>query len=68
MLFLHCWNCDSLTIVAAAHFDSHLAGRRLAAIGRADDCFSLLQFLFIINILQNRVQFDPRSIKKLIYS
>ena len=33
--------------------------------GRADDCFSRLQLLFVINILQNRVRFDPRSLKKL---
>ena len=28
-----------LAVVDVAHFDSHLAGRHLAAIGRADDCF-----------------------------
>ena len=59
-------NCHSLTVVAVAHFDTHLAGRHLVAIERDDDCFSRLQLLFVINILQNRVQFDPRSLKKLI--
>ena len=33
-IFLHCRNCDSLTVVAVAHFDPHLAARHLAAIGR----------------------------------
>ena len=32
-------NCDSRTVVVVAHFDPHLAGRRLSATGRADDCF-----------------------------
>ena len=36
---LHFGNFDSLVGVAVAHFDPHLAGRHLAAIGRADDCF-----------------------------
>ena len=31
-LFLHCRNCDSLTVVTVAHFDPHLAGRHLSAI------------------------------------
>ena len=62
------WNCDSLTVVAVPHFDSHLTGHHLAAIGRADDYFSRFQLLFVINILQNRVQFDPRTLKKLICS
>ena len=35
-------NCDSLAVVAVAHFDPRLAGRHLAAIGRADDCFCRL--------------------------
>ena len=38
----HCRNCDSLAVVAVAHLDPHLAGRHLAAIGRADDCFCRL--------------------------
>ena len=67
-LFLHCRNCDSLTVVAVAHFDLHLAGRHLASIGRAEDCFSRLQVLFVKNMLHNRVQFDPRSLKNLICS
>ena len=41
--FLHCRNCDSLAVVAVAHFDPHLASRHLAATGRADDCFCHLQ-------------------------
>ena len=36
-LFLHCRNCDSLAVVAVAHFDPHLAGHYLPAIRRADD-------------------------------
>ena len=70
MLFLHCQNCDSLSVVvvAVAHFDPHLADRHLVAIGRADDCLCCLQLSFVINILQNEVQFDPRSLKKLICS
>ena len=39
-LFLCCQDCDSLVVVVVAYFDLHLAGRHLAAIGRADDCFS----------------------------
>ena len=39
-LFLHCRNYHLLTVVAVAHFDPHLAGRSLSAIGRADDYFS----------------------------
>ena len=42
--------------------------RHLAAIGRADDCFCLLQLWLVINIIQNKVQFDPRSLKKFICS
>ena len=38
-LFLYCPNCDSLAVVVVAHFHSDLAGRIVAAIGRADDCF-----------------------------
>ena len=34
MLFLHCQNCDSLTVVAVAHFDPYLAGRHLAPPSR----------------------------------
>ena len=68
MLFLHCRNCDSLTVVAVAHFDPHLAAHHLAAIGRAADCFCHLELWFVINILQNKVQFDSRSLKKLICS
>ena len=63
-----CRNCDSLTVVVVAHFDHHLAGRHLVATGRADDCFSRFQLLFVINIFQNRVQFDPRRLRKLICS
>ena len=37
--FLHCLNCDSLAVVAVVHFDPHLAGRRLVAIGRVEGCF-----------------------------
>ena len=33
VLFLHCQNCDSLTVVDVAHFDPHLAGHHLATIG-----------------------------------
>ena len=44
MLFLHCRNCDSLAIVAVAHFNPHLNGRHLAAIGRADECFVVCSF------------------------
>ena len=29
-------------VFAVAHFDSHLAGCHLAAIGRADDCLSFV--------------------------
>ena len=68
MLFLHCQNCLSLIVVAVAHVDLYLAGCHLAVIERADNCFSHLQLLVVINILQNRVQFDPRSLKKLICS
>ena len=32
--------CDSLAVVVVvAHFNPHLAGRLLASIGIADDCF-----------------------------
>ena len=65
---LHCRNCDSLTVVAVAHFDPLLAGRHLAAIGRADDRFCRLQFWFVLNIFQNKLYLDPRSLKKLICS
>ena len=41
-LFLHCQDCDSLVVVVVAHFDPHLAGRCLADIRRADDCFRRL--------------------------
>ena len=58
--FVYCCCCCS--------FWPHLAGRHLAAIGRADDCFSRFQLLLVTNILQNRVQFNPRSLKKLICS
>ena len=63
--FLYCRNCDSLAVVAVAHFDPYLAGRHLGAIGSADDCFRHLHLWVVINILQNKVQFDPRSRKKL---
>ena len=64
-LFLHCRNCDSLAVVAVAHFDP----RHLAARGRADDRFCRLQLWFAgINILQNKLQFDPRNLKRLICS
>ena len=46
MLFLHCRNCDSLAVVAVAHFDPHLASRHLSAPGRADDCF--LSFVALV--------------------
>ena len=58
----------SLAVIAVAHFDPDLAGRLLAAIERADDCFCRLQLWFVLNILQNRVKFDPRSLIKLIAS
>ena len=45
-LFLHCRNCDSLAVVAVAHFDPHLAGCHLAATGRVDDCF--LSFVALV--------------------
>ena len=65
-LSLHCRNCD---LPAVAHFDPCLAGSHLAAIRRADNCFCRLQFwLIVINIQQNKVQFDPRSLKKFICS
>ena len=41
MLFLHCQNCDSLAVVAVAHFGPYLTGHHLAATGRADDCCRL---------------------------
>ena len=41
-LFLHCRNCDSLAVVVVAHFDPHLAGRHLAVLRKADDCFCRL--------------------------
>ena len=66
--FLHCGNCDSLAVAADAHFDPHLAGCHLAARERAEDCSFRLQLWFVIKILQNKVQFDPRSLKKLICS
>ena len=41
--YIICRNGDSLAVVVVvAHFDLHLAGRHLAAIGRADDCFCRL--------------------------
>ena len=60
---------SALSEIAVAHFDPRLAGSHLAAIGRADDCFCRLQFL--VNCHKhstNKVQFDPRSLKKLICS
>ena len=63
-----CQNCDSLAVVAVAPFDPHLAGQHLAAIGRDDNCFYPLQPRFLINILQNKNQFDHGSLKKLICS
>ena len=68
MLFLHCRNRDSLAVVAVAHFDPHLAGRHFVAIRRPDDFSCRLQLWFVMNLLENRVQFDPRSLKKLICS
>ena len=62
--YLHYRKCD---LPAVAHFDPHLAGSHLGAIGRADDCFCRLQFWFVVNIQQNKVQFDLRSFKMLIY-
>ena len=41
MLFLH---CDSLAVVAVAHFAPHLAGRHLTAIGIAEVCFVVCSF------------------------
>ena len=38
-MFLHCQNCDFLAVVVVANFDPHLAGRHLATVGTADDCF-----------------------------
>ena len=38
-MFLHCRNCDSLAVVVVVHFEPNLAGRNVAAIGRAYDCF-----------------------------
>ena len=38
-LFLHCRNCDSLTVFAVAHFDPYLPGRHLASIGRLTTAF-----------------------------
>ena len=37
-------NCDSLAVVAVAHFDPHPTGRHLAAVGRADDCSVVCSF------------------------
>ena len=65
-VFLHCQNCDSLAAVVVAHFDLHLAGRHLAVIRRAEDCFCRLCLWFVINILQNKFKFNPRSLKKFI--
>ena len=65
MLFLRCRNCDSLTVVAVAHFNTHLAGRHLAAIGRVDNCFSRLQLLFVINISKTEFSLIPEASKSL---
>ena len=67
-LFLHCQDCDSLAVVVVAHFNSHLAGRHLTVIGRTNDWFCHLKLWFVVSILQNKSQFDPRSLKKLICS
>ena len=40
--FCICRNYDSLAVAVVAHFDPRLAGRLLAAIGKADDCFCRL--------------------------
>ena len=66
VVYLHCRNCDSLTVVAVAHFD--LAGCHTSSIVRADDYFCGLQLWFVLLIVQNKVHFDPRSLKKLICS
>ena len=49
MLFLHCRNCDLLTVVVVvAHFDPYMAGRHLATIERADNNFCHLLLWFVI--------------------
>ena len=45
-LGLYCQNCDSLAVVVVAHVDPRLAGRHLAVIRKADDCF--LSFVALI--------------------
>ena len=57
---------DSLAVVAVAHFEPLQAGRHLAAIRKADNHFCRLQLWFVINIPQNKLYFDPRSLKKRI--
>ena len=37
-------NCDSLAVASVANFDPLLAGRDLAAIGRADNHFVVCSF------------------------
>ena len=45
-------NCDLLAVAVASHFDHHLVGLLLAAIGRADDCCCRFQLWFVICILE----------------
>ena len=61
----HLWSAGCC---CCGSFDPHLAGRHLAAIGKADNCLCRLQLRFILNLLQNKVQFDPRSLKRPICS
>ena len=58
----HCRNCDSLPVVVVAHFDPHLAGCHLAAIGRTafvvssfglSYTFSKTNFSLILEVSRN---------------
>ena len=65
MLFLHCWNCDSLAVVAVAHFYPDLAGRHLAAIGAVNDCFVICSFSLLQTFSKTKFSLIPEVSRSL---
>ena len=63
--FLHCRNCVSLAVVVVAYFDLS-SGCCHPWTEKASYNFYSLQLQFVINILQNQFQLDPRSLKRII--
>ena len=61
MLFLHCRNCDSLSVVVASHFDPHLSGRYLAAIEQSQKTqgFCVADFATLSDETRSRSKIFP---------